>query len=79
MSKWLECGECGEIFEVSDAIADAMRRWCEESGESFVCRECASKIEHFTDREPSTREHRKDFQNTFAEVRETEYYAKQNE
>lgn len=51
MSKWLECGGCGEMLEVSDAIADAMHRWCEELGELFVCRECASEIENFTDRE----------------------------
>lgn len=66
-------------FDVSDAIADAMPRWCEESGELFVCRKYASEIENFTDREPSTRELRKDFHNSSAEVRETEYYAKQDE
>ena len=33
------------MLEVSDAIADAMHRWREESGELFVFRECASEIE----------------------------------
>ena len=67
------------MLEVSDAIADAMHRWREESGELFVFRECASEIENFTDREPLARELRKDFHNSFAEVSETKYYAKQNE
>ena len=66
-------------FEVSDAIANAMHRWRKASGDPFVCRECASEIENFTDREPSARELRKDFHNSFAEVSETEYYANQDE
>lgn len=56
-----------------------MLRWREASRDPFVCRECASEIENFTDIEPSARELRKDFHNSFAEVSETEYYAKQNE
>lgn len=42
---YLECSECGEKFEVSSAIADAMRQWRAESGEPFLCVECATQIE----------------------------------
>lgn len=42
---YLECSECSEAFEVSNAVADAMRQWRAESGESFLCVECATQIE----------------------------------
>jgi len=29
------------MFEVSNEIADAMRRWRDESGEPFTCGDCA--------------------------------------
>ncbi|MCG8623193.1 MAG: hypothetical protein MJE68_14505 [Proteobacteria bacterium] len=29
------------MFEVSNEIADAMHRWREQSGEPFICSECA--------------------------------------
>ena len=41
---WIECSECTEAFEVSDAIAAAMRQWRAESGEPFLCMECAVNI-----------------------------------
>ena len=44
MTTWLECTECNEMFEVSNAIAEAMHRWREESGEPFVCVDCATHI-----------------------------------
>ncbi|MYC75716.1 hypothetical protein F4X10_08140 [Candidatus Poribacteria bacterium] len=42
---YLECSECSERFEVSNTIADAMRQWRAESGEPFLCVECATQIE----------------------------------
>ncbi|MDE0013905.1 MAG: hypothetical protein OXU36_22380 [Candidatus Poribacteria bacterium] len=41
MTTWLKCAECNEMFEVSNEIADAMRRWRDESGEPFTCGDCA--------------------------------------
>ena len=41
MTTWLKCAECNEIFEVSTEIADAMHRWREQSGDPFICGECA--------------------------------------
>ncbi len=41
----LECDECGEIFEVSNEIADAMRRWREASGDPYICEACAGVAE----------------------------------
>ena len=41
MTTWLKCAECNEMFEVSNEIADAMRRWRDASGEPFTCGECA--------------------------------------
>jgi len=29
------------MFEISNEIADAMRRWRDESGEPFTCGDCA--------------------------------------
>lgn len=45
MTTWLKCGECNEMFEVSNEIADAMHRWRDESGEPFACGECAGDAE----------------------------------
>ena len=45
MTTWLQCGECNEMFEVSDKTAAAMHRWREQSGEPFLCRECAGDAE----------------------------------
>ena len=42
---WLECSECNEMFEVSDTIAEAMHHWREESGDPFLCVDCATHIE----------------------------------
>ncbi|RKU10852.1 hypothetical protein C6503_19400 [Candidatus Poribacteria bacterium] len=44
MTTWLECSECNERFEVSNAIAEAMHRWREESGDPFLCVDCATHI-----------------------------------
>ena len=44
MTTWLECSECNEMFEVSNAVADAMHRWREESGKPFLCVDCATHI-----------------------------------
>ena len=41
---WLECSECNEMFEVSNATAEAMHLWREESGDPFLCVECATHI-----------------------------------
>ena len=41
MTTWLHCAECNEMFEVSTEIADAMHRWREQSGDPFICGECA--------------------------------------
>lgn len=40
----LHCSECNEMFEVSNTIARAMHRWREESGDPFLCVECATHI-----------------------------------
>ena len=41
---WLECSECNEMFEVSNSIAEAMHHWREESGDPFLCVDCATHI-----------------------------------
>ena len=41
MTTWLHCAECNEMFQVSTEIADAMHRWREQSGDPFICGECA--------------------------------------
>ena len=41
MTTWLKCAECNEMFQVSTEIADAMHRWREQSGDPFICGECA--------------------------------------
>ena len=41
---WLECHECNEMFEVSNEIAEAMHHWRKESGDPFLCVECATQI-----------------------------------
>lgn len=61
MTTWLKCEECREMFEVSNAIADAMFRWREESGDPFVCRECVGEVENIRIEKPSARELGKDF------------------
>ena len=45
MTTWLECSECAEMFEVSNAIAEAMHRWRETSGDPFLCVQCTTLIE----------------------------------
>ena len=42
---WLECSECSETFEVSNIIAEAMHQYRAESGEPFLCVDCATHIE----------------------------------
>ena len=50
MTTWLQCAECNEMFEVSNAIAEAMHDWRAESGDPFLCVECATQIAtHFSD------------------------------
>ena len=44
MTTWLECSECNEMFEVSNAVADAMHHWRDESGDPFLCVDCATQI-----------------------------------
>ena len=44
MTTWLQCAECNEMFEVSNAIAEAMHDWRKESGDPFLCVECATHI-----------------------------------
>ena len=45
MTTWLECHECNEVFEVSNAVATAMHHWREEDRRSpFLCVECATQI-----------------------------------
>ena len=44
-STWLECAECNETFEVSNAIAEAMHHWREKSGDPFLCVDCTTQIE----------------------------------
>ena len=41
---WLQCAECKEQFEVSTAVAEGMRDWRKDSGEPFLCVECATEI-----------------------------------
>ena len=41
----VECSQCNEMFEVSNAIADAMHEWRAASGEPFLCVNCATQIE----------------------------------
>ena len=45
MTTWLECHECNEMFEVSNAVADAMHHWRAESGDPFLCVDCTTHIE----------------------------------
>lgn len=40
----LKCSKCNEMFEVSNAIADAMHQWRAESGDPFLCVDCATQI-----------------------------------
>ena len=41
---YFECAECNERFKVSNTIAQAMRQWREESGDPFLCVDCATQI-----------------------------------
>lgn len=45
MTTWLQCSACNEPFEVSNAVAEAMHKWREDSGDPFLCVECATEIE----------------------------------
>ena len=45
MTTQLKCEHCNKMFEISNAIADAMTRWREQSGEPFTCEECAGIVE----------------------------------
>ena len=60
-------------------FSNVFRSFSITAAEIVVSRGYAKEIENFTYREPSARELRKDFRNSFAEVSETEYYAKQDE
>ena len=40
----LECSKCNETFEVSNSTAEAMHHWREESGDPFLCVDCATHI-----------------------------------
>ena len=40
----LKCHECNETFEVSNSVADAMHHWRAESGDPFLCVDCATQI-----------------------------------
>ena len=44
MTTWLQCHECNEMFEVSNAVAEAMHHWRAESGDPFLCVDCATHI-----------------------------------
>ena len=44
MTTWLQCAECNEQFEVSTPIAEAMHQWRADSGEDFLCVDCATAI-----------------------------------
>ena len=50
----LKCEHCNKTFEVSKAIADAMTRWREQSGEPITCEACASTLDEIyeTDNDP---------------------------
>lgn len=41
---YLECAECNERFKVSNTIAQAMHQWRKESGDPFLCVDCATQI-----------------------------------
>ena len=41
MTTQLKCEHCNKMFEVSNAIADAMTRWRDASGEPLTCEACA--------------------------------------
>ena len=45
MTTCLKCEHCNEMFEVSNATAEAMHRWREASGEPLVCEECAGTLD----------------------------------
>ena len=36
----LTCEECGDRFEVSASIAEAMWHWKDESGDPIICADC---------------------------------------
>ena len=44
MTVYLQCSECNEGFEVSNAVAEAMHQWHETSGDPFLCVDCATHI-----------------------------------
>ena len=41
---WLQCAECNDRFEVSTAIAEAMDQWRADSGDPFLCVDCATEV-----------------------------------
>ena len=45
MTTQLKCEHCNKIFEISNAIADAMTRWRDASGEPITCEACAGTLE----------------------------------
>lgn len=44
-TRWLDCADCDEKFEVSASVAEAMHDWRADSGEEFLCLACATR--HF--------------------------------
>ena len=48
MKTQLKCAECNEMFEVSNEIAEAMHRWRAQSGEPYICGDCAGVDEIIT-------------------------------
>ena len=56
MTTQLKCEHCNEMFEVSNATAEAMHRWRNESGEPFVCEECAGTLEEIHEKETGKEE-----------------------
>lgn len=51
MTTQLKCEHCNEMFEISNATADAMTRWRDTSGEPITCEECAGTLEEITETE----------------------------
>ena len=54
MTTSLKCERCNEMFEISNATAEAMTRWREQSGEPITCEECAGTLDeiHEADNDP---------------------------
>ena len=45
MKTQLHCTACNKMFEISNAIAEAMTRWRETSGEPITCEKCAGTLD----------------------------------